>query len=105
LGLVFNTGKQFPTAYQNDAFVAFRGSWNRSEGTGYKVVRVPFDAQGKPKGYYEDFVTGWLADPKGPTAWGRPVGLAIAQDGALLITDEPGGVIWRVSYNGTSPKS
>jgi glucose/arabinose dehydrogenase len=104
LGLVFNTGKQFPKAYQNDAFVAFRGSWNRSEGTGYKVVRVPFDAQGKPKGYYEDFVTGWLSDPKGPTAWGRPVGLAIAQDGALLITDEPGGVIWRVSYKGTSPK-
>jgi glucose/arabinose dehydrogenase len=105
LGLVFNTGKQFPKDYQNDAFVAFRGSWNRSEGTGYKVVRVPFDAQGKPRGYYEDFVTGWLVDPKGPTAWGRPVGLAIAQDGALLITDEPGGVIWRVSYKGTSAKS
>ncbi len=105
LGFVFNTGKQFPTAYQNDAFVAFRGSWNRSEGTGYKVVRVPFDAQGKPRGYYEDFVTGWLSDPKGPTAWGRPVGLAITQDGALLITDEPGGVIWRVSYKGASAKS
>jgi glucose/arabinose dehydrogenase len=105
LGLVFNTGKQFPNTYRNDAFVAFRGSWNRSEGTGYKVVRVPFDPQGKPKGYYEDFVTGWLADPKGPTAWGRPVGLAIAQDGALLITDEPGGVIWRVSYKGGSSQS
>jgi glucose/arabinose dehydrogenase len=100
LGLAFYIGKQFPKAYQNDAFVAFRGSWNRSEGTGYKVVRVPFNVQGKPKGYYEDFVTGWLSDPKAPMAWGRPVGLAIAQDGALLITDEPGGVIWRVSYRG-----
>jgi glucose/arabinose dehydrogenase len=100
LGLVFYTGKLFPKAYLNDAFVAFRGSWNRSEGTGYKVVRVPFDGQGKPKGYYEDFMTGWLSDPKGPTAWGRPVGLAIAQDGALLVTDEPGGMIWRVSYGG-----
>jgi glucose/arabinose dehydrogenase len=105
LGLVFNTGKQFPNAYRNDAFVAFRGSWNRSEGTGYKVVRVPFDPQGKPKGYYEDFMKGWLSDPKGPTAWGRPVGLAVAQDGALLIADEPGGVIWRVSYKGASSQS
>ncbi|NJM66661.1 MAG: sorbosone dehydrogenase family protein [Acaryochloris sp. RU_4_1] len=104
LGLVFYTGKQFPSTYHHDAFVAFRGSWNRSQGTGYKVVRVPFDKQGKPKGYYEDFVTGWLADPKVPTAWGRPVGLAVAVDGALLIADEPGGVIWRVSYAG-SPAS
>ncbi len=102
LGLVFYNGKQFPPAYRNDAFVAFRGSWNRNEGTGYKIVRVPFTPQGKPKGYYEDFVTGWLSDPKGPTAWGRPVGLAIAQDGALLITDEPSGSIWRVSYRGAS---
>jgi glucose/arabinose dehydrogenase len=104
LGLVFYTGNQFPKDYRNDAFVAFRGSWNRSEGTGYKVVRVPFDAQGKPKGYYEDFMKGWLSDPKGPTAWGRPVGLAIAQDGALLVADEPGGVIWRVSYKGSAAK-
>jgi glucose/arabinose dehydrogenase len=100
LGLVFYKGQQFPKAYQNDAFVAFRGSWNRAEGTGYKIVRVPFQSAGKPKGYYEDFVTGWVADPKVPTVWGRPVGLAIAQDGSLLITDEPGGMIWRVSYRG-----
>jgi glucose/arabinose dehydrogenase len=100
LGLVFYQGTQFPKAYQNDAFVAFRGSWNRDEGTGYKIVRVPFQPTGKPKGYYEDFVTGWLVDPKGPTVWGRPVGLAIAQDGSLLISDEPGGAIWRVSYRG-----
>ena len=98
LGLVFYTGRQFPTAYHNDAFVAFRGSWNRAQGTGYKIVRVPFTPQGQPQGYYEDFVTGWLVDPTVPTVWGRPVGLAITPDGALLITDEPGGIIWRVSY-------
>ncbi len=98
LGLVFYTADQFPDAYHNDAFVAFRGSWNRSAGTGYKIVRVPFDAQGQPEGYYEDFLTGWLIDPSIPSVWGRPVGLAIAQDGSLLITDEPGGKIWRVSY-------
>ncbi len=99
LGLVFYTGKQFPAAYHNDAFVAFRGSWNRSQGTGYKVVRVPFTPQGQPEGYYTDFLTGWLVNPKIPSVWGRPVGLAIAQDGSLLITDEPGGKIWRVSYS------
>ena len=98
LGLVFYQGKMFPTSHHGDAFVAFRGSWNRSQGTGYKVVRVPFTEQGQSQGYYEDFLTGWLVDPEVPRAWGRPVGLAIAQDGALLITDEPGGIIWRVSY-------
>lgn len=98
LGLVFYNGQQFPAEYRHDAFVAFRGSWNRAQGTGYKVVRVPFTAQGKPEGYYEDFLTGWLDNPQIPTVWGRPVGLAIAKDGSLLITDEPGGKIWRVSY-------
>lgn len=100
LGLVFYDSNQFPSEYRHDAFVAFRGSWNRAQGTGYKVVRVPFTTQGKPEGYYEDFLTGWLDDPKIPTVWGRPVGLAIAKDGALLVTDEPGGKIWRVSYVG-----
>jgi glucose/arabinose dehydrogenase len=104
LGLVFYNAKQFPKPYQNSAFVAFRGSWNRTEATGYKVVRVPFNLQGKAEGSYEDFVTGWLVDAKKPTAWGRPVGLAIAQDGSLLITDEPGGTIWRVAYT-PSPSS
>ncbi len=102
LGLVFYDRQQFPKAYRNSAFAAFRGSWNRAEATGYKVVRVPFNAKGKAEGSYEDFVTGWLTDAKKPTAWGRPVGLAIAQDGSLLITDEPGGTIWRVTYVGGS---
>jgi glucose/arabinose dehydrogenase len=98
LGLVFYDRQQFPKAYRNHAFAAFRGSWNRAEATGYKVVRIPFNAQGKAEGSYEDFVTGWLADAKKPTAWGRPVGLAITQDGSMLITDEPGGIIWRITY-------
>lgn len=104
LGLVFYDRQQFPSTYRNSAFVAFRGSWNRSEGTGYKVVRVPFNARGKAEGSYEDFVTGWVVDAKKPTVWGRPVGLAIAQDGSLLITDEPGGTIWRIAYPKTSPE-
>jgi glucose/arabinose dehydrogenase len=105
LGLVFYDRQQFPSTYRNSAFVAFRGSWNRSEGTGYKVVRVPFNAQGKAEGSYEDFVTGWVVDAKKPTVWGRPVGLAISQDGSLLITDESGGTIWRVAYPKTSTKT
>ncbi len=100
LGLAFYTGNQFPAEYRGDAFVAFRGSWNRSQGTGYKVVRVPFNAQGQPEGGYEDFLGGWVINPSVPSVWGRPVGVAVARDGALLVTDEPGGKIWRVSYGG-----
>jgi glucose/arabinose dehydrogenase len=66
LGLAFYVGKAFPEKYRQGAFVAFRGSWNRSRGTGYKIVFIPFDAQGRPKGWYEDFVTGFLLDPAGP---------------------------------------
>lgn len=98
---VFYEGEQFPEEYRGDAFVAFHGSWNRSQGTGYKVVRVPFDENGKPEGGYEDFVTGWLAKPKVPAAWGRPVGVAVAQDGSLLIAEDTNGVIYRVSYVGS----
>jgi len=61
--------------FQNSgAFVAFRGSWNRDHGTGYKIVFVPFDANNRPQGYYEDFLTGFLLNPAEPTTWGRPVG-------------------------------
>jgi glucose/arabinose dehydrogenase len=100
LGLAFYTGKQLPEEYRGDAFVAFHGSWNRSKGTGYKVVRISFDQVGKPKGGYEDFLTGWLTEPEIPAAWGRPVGVTMAPDGSLLITDDTGGVVWRVSYTG-----
>jgi glucose/arabinose dehydrogenase len=98
LGLKFYTGKTFPEKYQSGAFVAFRGSWNRDRGTGYKVVFVPFNAQGRPEGYYEDFLTGFLVDPSVPSTWGRPVGLLVLPDGSLLVTEEENGRIYRIQY-------
>jgi glucose/arabinose dehydrogenase len=98
LGLVFYKGRQFPEEYKHNAFIALRGSANRSKGTGYKIVRVKFNAEGKPEGGYDDFVTGWLHNEDTPSAWGRPTGLLETPDGSLLIADETGGVIWRVSY-------
>lgn len=100
LGLQFYDGDTFPQRYRNGAFVAFRGSWNRSAGTGYKIVFVPFDDKGRPTGSYEDFLTGFLTDPSGPTTWGRPVGLLVMPDGSLLITEEANGTIYRVQYEG-----
>ncbi|NEP19171.1 MAG: sorbosone dehydrogenase family protein [Leptolyngbya sp. SIO4C1] len=101
LGLQFYDGSTFPERYQNGAFVAFRGSWNRSQGTGYKVVYVPFE-NGRPVGHYEDFLTGFLIDPSGPTTWGRPVGLLVLPDGSLLVTEEMNNRIYRIQYVGTS---
>jgi glucose/arabinose dehydrogenase len=100
LGLQFYDGDTFPTRYRNGAFVAFRGSWNRSAGTGYKIVFVPFNASNRPAGGYEDFLTGFLSDPSGPTTWGRPVGLLVLPDGSLLLTDEANNRIYRVQYKG-----
>ncbi|GAC1457566.1 MAG: sorbosone dehydrogenase family protein [Chamaesiphon sp.] len=100
LGLQFYHGQRFPKKYRNGAFVAFRGSWNRNSGTGYKIVFVPFDANGRPNGYYEDFLTGFLLDPTGPTTWGRPVGLLVLPDGSLLFTDEANNRIYRIQYSG-----
>lgn len=100
LGLQFYDGKTFPKRFRNGAFVAFRGSWNRNQGTGYKVVFVPFDEAGKPKKYYEDFLTGFLIDPSGPTTWGRPVGLLVLPDGSLLVTEEANNRIYRIQYKG-----
>jgi glucose/arabinose dehydrogenase len=97
LGLAVYTGAQFPAAYRNDLFVALHGSWNRSRRTGYKVVRVVLHA-GKPTGEYEDFLTGFVT-PEGDV-WARPVGVAVAPDGALLVSDDAGGTVWRVSYTG-----
>ena len=101
LGLQFYHGKTFPEKYRNGAFVAFRGSWNRDRGTGYKIVFVPFDTKGRPQGYYEDFLTGFLLDPTVPTTWGRPVGLLVLPDGSLLVTDEVNNRIYRVQYTGS----
>jgi glucose/arabinose dehydrogenase len=98
LGLRFYEGNTFPERYQNGAFAAFRGSWNRSEGTGYKVVFMPFDEAGRPTGSYEDFLTGFLTDPAVPTTWARPVGLLVMPDGSLLVTDEANNRIYRVQY-------
>ena len=99
LGIQFYTGKMFPKEYQNDAFVAFHGSWNRQKLSGYKVVRIKFDDKGRLEGNsYEDFVSGWLPDENSTDVWGRPVGVLVHKDGSLLITDDGGDKIWRVSY-------
>jgi len=100
LGLVFYQGDQFPAEYRGDAFVARHGSWNRSDPVGYDVVRVHFE-NGRPAGTYQRFATGFrLPGPDKGTArvWGRPVGLAVAQDGSLLAADDAGGSIWRIAY-------
>lgn len=98
LGLVFYEGDQFPAEYRGDAFVALHGSWNAGVPTGYKVVRVEFE-NGRPKGSYENFATGfWESDASTAHVWGRPVGLAVAKDGSLLIADDAGMAVWRVSY-------
>jgi glucose/arabinose dehydrogenase len=98
LGATFYTGSMFPSEYRNDAFVAFHGSWNRSLRTGYKVVRVRF-RDGKPAGGYEDFLTGFLLDEGNRDVWGRPVSVLVARDGALLVSDDGGHRVWRVSYS------
>ncbi|MGO4570636.1 PQQ-dependent sugar dehydrogenase [Microvirga sp. 2TAF3] len=103
LDIVFYTADQFPPEYRGSAFVALKGSWNRSEPTGYKIVRVPFK-DGRPVGWYENFATGfWAAGRNRAEVWGRPAALAIAKDGSLLVGDDTGGTIWRISYTGTTP--
>jgi glucose/arabinose dehydrogenase len=98
LGLLFYTGSQFPAEYRNSAFVALHGSINRSKLSGYAVVRVPFK-NGKPAGGAEDFLTGFIArDDDEKEAWGRPVGLLQLPDGSLLVSDDGGNRVWRVSY-------
>jgi glucose/arabinose dehydrogenase len=94
LGLVFDTGNGLPAHYAGGAFVGEHGSWDRQVLNGYKVVFVPF-AGGKPNGMAEDVVTGFL-DDKGQ-AHGRPVGLALDKTGALLIADDVGNTVWRVT--------
>jgi glucose/arabinose dehydrogenase len=106
LGLVFYEGSQFPADYKGSAFVAFHGSGPYDKPTGYKVVRVKF-AKGSPVGGYEDFVTGFWAEGSrasngllAPVVWGTPAGLAVAKDGSLLMADDAGTTIWRVTYLG-----
>lgn len=94
LGLAFYTAKKFPTKFQGGAFIGQHGSWNRSELVGYKVAFIPFK-NGKPTGKLEDFLTGFVKNEK--EVYGKPVGVAVAQDGALLVADDVSGIIWRVA--------
>jgi glucose/arabinose dehydrogenase len=95
LGLTFYEGSNFPSEYRGDAFAAEHGSWNRSKRTGYKIIRIRLK-DGLPTGEYEDFVTGFVVNDN--EVWGRPVGVAVAHDGALLISEDGNGTIWRISH-------
>ena len=95
LGMTFYDGKQFPADFTGDAFAAEHGSWNHSQGSGREVVRIPIE-KGKATGVYQDFLTGFVTDGN---SWGRPVGVAVATDGSLLVTDDGARVIWRVTYS------
>jgi len=87
----------FPADYRGDAFVALHGSWNRTIRTGYKIIRVLLN-HGVPTGQYDDFLTGFVVDNR--SVWGRPVGVTVAHDGALLITEDGNGTMWRIAYEG-----
>jgi glucose/arabinose dehydrogenase len=97
LEMTFYDGKQFPSEYAGDIFAGEHGSWNRSIRTGYEVIRVPM-RDGKATGEYIDFMNGFVT-PDG-NVWGRPVGVAVAPDGALMVSDDGSNSIWRVSYHG-----
>ncbi len=97
LDFLFYTGRQFPAEYRNGAFLANHGSSNRSQRVGYSVSFVPFKA-GKPSGPVRDFLTGFMLSPEAKEVWGRPVALLQLRDGSLLLSDDGGKVIWRISY-------
>jgi glucose/arabinose dehydrogenase len=98
LEFIFYDGKQFPAEYSGELFASEHGSWNRAVRAGYEVIRVPLHQTGHATGEYEDFLTGFVL-PDGHV-WGRPVGIAVAPDGSLLVSDDGSGSIWRVSYVG-----
>jgi glucose/arabinose dehydrogenase len=98
LEMLFYDGQQFPAKYRGGIFAAQHGSWNRSVRTGYEVIFVPVDQSGKASGEYMDFMTGFVNE--NGDVWGRPVGVAVTKDGSLLVSDDGGNVIWRVSYGG-----
>ena len=97
LSLAFYDREAFPAEYRGDAFVALHGSHSRPERTGYKVIRVRMK-EGTPTGEYEDFMTGFVID--NDRVWGRPAGVAVTRDGALLVSDDANGTIFRVAYQG-----
>ncbi len=94
LGLAFYEADALPERFHGGAFVAQHGSWNRRPLSGYKLIFVPFEG-GRPAGLPRDVLTGFLSD--GGDAFGRPVGLAVADDGALLVTDDVGNTVWRLT--------
>jgi glucose/arabinose dehydrogenase len=98
LEMTFYEGKQFPEEYKGDIFASQHGSWNRSVRAGYEVIRVPLHHTGHASGEYEDFLTGFVVD--NGHVWGRPVGITVAPDGSLLVSDDGSNSIWRVSYTG-----
>jgi glucose/arabinose dehydrogenase len=98
LEFTFYEGQQFPAEYKGDIFASEHGSWNKSVRVGYEVIRVPLHQRGDASGEYEDFLTGFVL-PDG-NVWGRPVGITVAPDGSLLVSDDGSNSIWRVSYSG-----
>ena len=97
LGMTFYNGSQFPAPYRGSVFAAEHGSWNRSKRTGYKVIRV-IVKNGTPTGEYEDFATGFVVNDS--EVWGRPVGVTVDKSGALLVSEDASGTIWRIAYTG-----
>lgn len=98
LEFTFYDGKQFPAEYKGDIFASEHGSWNKAVRVGYEVIRVPLHQRGDASGEYEDFLTGFVL-PDG-NVWGRPVGVTVAPDGSILVSDDGSNSIWRVSYGG-----
>jgi glucose/arabinose dehydrogenase len=95
--MTFYEGSQFPADYKGDIFAAEHGSWNKAVRAGYELIRVPVK-DGKATGAYEDFMTGFVT-PDGKV-WGRPVGVTVANDGSLFVTDDGSGSIWHIRYTG-----
>ncbi|HET8726516.1 MAG TPA: PQQ-dependent sugar dehydrogenase, partial [Alphaproteobacteria bacterium] len=95
LNVVFYEANAFGPEYAHQGFVAMHGSWNRGKRTGYKVVKLEIDKDGKATGVYRDFMTGFVTDDG--DVWGRPVGVAVSPDGALFVSDDGSGSIWKVS--------
>ena len=99
LEMTFYEGSQFPAEFKGDGFACEHGSWNRSQRTGYEVVRLPM-RNGHATGEYEDFLTGFTVGSGDGDVWGRPVGVAVAKDGSLFVTDDGSRSIWHVIYTG-----
>jgi hypothetical protein len=102
LEMTFYEATQFPQAYRGNIFAAEHGSWNRSKRTGYKIIRA-IVKDGVPTGAYEDFATGFVVNDS--EVWGRPVGVAVAKDGALLVSEDANGTIWRIAYSGKAAQA